>query len=566
MTIALSRSVRPLMYLFVRSFVNGVKRSVGSPRRLISLLFFTAYWAWLLLRPVLMPDKASPVFEPGAPIALPGTDVIDAVVFGIFGALSILFLSSVLAYKGTFRPADVDVLFPTPADPKVVLVFRLFRDYVTTLLLPLLLAIFGGNSTYRSLKPLLAAYPREAALVGKASTIAWLMMSLAWVCVGYGMTLFVNRSDLQSDRNKKWIGWTITALIAFMGLYVAIALRRDFSTETAKRLCLDPVLRLLNLPAAAATEMVMGPLRGDLRLMYAGGFGLIALAAGGLAAAMSQVGFMYDQASAKGFGNIEMRQLQRSGDVFGVMAVQAREGKLKVGRVSRWLGAMRVRGGAALVWKELMLQLRGAVFQNVAFLIMTLFLSWMPIWASRRQLDSVGYLYLSMQAVCAFLLGFAASQVAFIEMLRRVDLQKPLPFTPSATVFWETVARIIPAIIGSSIACLGVLVLRASMWPFAVAGLFITPSLTLVITSVTLMVSVLFPDFDDPTQRGFRSLMQMLGVVLVLVPGIGIAIGMFMLKLNPLIVSIPVLVINGAITIALCTVAGRLYADFNPSE
>ena len=51
--------MRPLVFLTVRSFVNGVKRALTSGKRLVGLLFFAGYYFWLVFRPIGRPPPTN---------------------------------------------------------------------------------------------------------------------------------------------------------------------------------------------------------------------------------------------------------------------------------------------------------------------------------------------------------------------------------------------------------------------------------------------------------------------------------------------------------------------------
>src|SRR5579862_3844065 len=119
--------MRPLVFLFTRSFANGVKRSLTSPKRTLSLIFFALYYIGLIMRP-WEPTAAPPRIHVLS-LSLPSRSVVDGVVFGVMSFASLIMMSGVLTYRGGFRPADVDVLFATPVQPRVVLAFRIVRDY-----------------------------------------------------------------------------------------------------------------------------------------------------------------------------------------------------------------------------------------------------------------------------------------------------------------------------------------------------------------------------------------------------------------------------------------------------
>ena len=130
--------MRPLVFLTLRSFLNGLKRALTSGRRLVSIVMFAAYYAWLSIGRFGGAQTDTPQHMPGGNLhlAFPALSVLDGAVFGFFTAASIVLALGIFGYRGAFRPADVDVLFPTPVSPKLVLLFRIARDYLVTLLLP----------------------------------------------------------------------------------------------------------------------------------------------------------------------------------------------------------------------------------------------------------------------------------------------------------------------------------------------------------------------------------------------------------------------------------------------
>src|SRR5580765_6103787 len=128
-----------LIYLTKRTFVNRIKRSFSSPKRLVSLIALSAYWFFLVMRPMGGPLGSHRRGIPGGPIFdLPPMAVLQAFIFAGFAFLTLILGLSTSVQRLSFKPADVDVLFPTPLDPKRVLVFRFIRDYLLSLLIPLL--------------------------------------------------------------------------------------------------------------------------------------------------------------------------------------------------------------------------------------------------------------------------------------------------------------------------------------------------------------------------------------------------------------------------------------------
>src|SRR5205823_13873994 len=116
--------MKALLFLSTRSVVNGLRRALQSPRRLIGMIFVTAYYFFLILRPIGSSFSGrSSDFPMDFGFDLPPLRVLQAFIFGGFALLTILLaLTTASIQRLSFRPADVDVLFATPLDPRLVLV------------------------------------------------------------------------------------------------------------------------------------------------------------------------------------------------------------------------------------------------------------------------------------------------------------------------------------------------------------------------------------------------------------------------------------------------------------
>ncbi len=92
------------------------------------------------------------------------------------------------------------------------------------------------------------------------------------------------------------------------------------------------------------------------------------------------------------------------------------------------------------------------------------------------------------------------------------------------------------------------------------------PSLAVMLSSAVLVVTLLFPEINDPTQRGFRGLMQLLGIALAIAPGLSVFIGLTIWTKTPLPGAFLGTVLNLAVAGGLTAAAGYLYLGFNPTE
>jgi hypothetical protein len=563
--------MRPLIYLTYRSTFNGVKRALTSGKRLISLILLIGYYVMVFIRP-FGSDGASRRLRglPGeAAFNLPPLEMIEAVVFAAFTGISLLLMLGVLGYKGSFRPADVDVLFPTPVNPRLVLIFRIVRDYLITLLVPLFIALVGYRPAAAGIGYLFRNLKDPAALgqMLKAATVAWLLVAMCWVCIGYAASLFVNRSDLNSDRNRRIITWSLILGVVALAAYVFFSIRTMTSFEDAVAFSHSPVLRTVFFTASWASLMVMGPLYGNAAMMLLGAGALVLVILCAVQVAMTQVGWMYDQAAARGFDAINIRALQRKGDAYGILAEQARMGKLKAGR-QRWLHRIAVSGPGALIWKEVIIQLRSALTMIVLFVPIVIFMTLIPLLAMDEPNSprAASAFFIGMQAFGVFMMSMSFAQTGFIEVLRRVDLQKPLPFPSSTTVTMEIVAKAIPSIIVSYFATLVAFCVRPVLWQECFASLIVMPFISALICAAVFLVTILFPDVDDPTQRGFRGLMILLAIIISGSPGVLAFASLFGFGASPIIAAIVAAALNMGILAGIATIAGSQYATYNPSE
>lgn len=559
--------MKPLLYLTYRQFVNGTIRALSNPRRLIGLLFFVGYWFWLFAGPAFRSPRGG---LPGLPLMdmqMPPLRAVEALIFGIFAILSLFMYFGVAAPQGAFKPADVDVLFPTPVNPRVVLVFRIVRDYLITLVVPFILVAFGLRPVAAGWEAYFRDAPQYAGYAARAAGLGWILVAMSLVCATYAASLFVNRSDLKSDRNRRILYWGTAGAVLGIIAYVSVLLRGVSNADQAIDVTYSPILRAFFLPGTLATNMVMGALDGQLWRSGVGFLGLIGIIALSIRIALSQTPWMYDQAAARGFGaGKNIRKLQQSGDMMGVAAEMARRGKVKVKRTT-WVHRIKAKGPWALLWKEAFLQTRGMLFMIVLLAVTTAVMVIVPVFLpSRRDPTPIGIVFLVMQGFSLMSVTLSMAQIGFIEVLRRVDLLKPLPFSSTAIVFFEIVSRSIMATLFSIAGAIILLIFKFELASFALASMILAPCLSILMSSAVFLVTMLFPDIEDVTQRQFRGLVTLLALAVLGTPPLLAFAGLFALKLWPALCATVAGLVCLGVSLAVAAASGSLYASYNPSE
>lgn len=126
--------MKPIFYLYKRTWINRVKRAVKKPVTYIWLFFFLFYFV-LILNSI---TKASDVPWLQQPSLL--TALLTVVVF-------IFIPSNLISYtrkKGLiFRQSDIHFLFPSPVSPKKILLYAHIRTVLSGTFLNLLVTICG---------------------------------------------------------------------------------------------------------------------------------------------------------------------------------------------------------------------------------------------------------------------------------------------------------------------------------------------------------------------------------------------------------------------------------------
>jgi hypothetical protein len=503
-------------------------------------------------------------------LEMPNIPILRAVVFGIFALASLAMAGGLQTARGGFRAADVDVLFATPVSPEYVLVFRMARDYMFTLIAPLVLALVGWRGTSMGVSMLFRNYPAHSMDVLRAAWIAWMLLSFAFVSLGYGSSLFIGRSDLRSDSNEKLLTNGINVAVLAVIAYIGYKLHDNLSWRTGVDFGSSTFLNVVFLPATLATDFVIGSLTGNVVVIMVSLGGLVSTIALGLALALTQVGWLYDQASAKGVGASLSRKLRGSGDMYGLAAERARKGKRSASVMARGLSRLTYRESGALVWKELLLQLRGpmsgAVLSFCALLLAYGMMGW--ILSNHGELKTSSQIFeIALPSMAAYMLGALNGFGGFTEMLKRVDLLKPLPFTPGRIVLYEALAKA-PIPIFMLAGCAVELTIFTPGDGLAhLAGFLVGSTLLLEITGSILFAVVLFPDLQDPTQRMLNGIIMLLTICICSAPGFGLYIVLSAyLHWPSILAAIPTSLFFVGVMVGLSTLSGSIYAHYNPSE
>lgn len=553
--------MKTLWWLTGRMLVNSVRRALQSPTRLIGVLFLIAWWFSIVGANFFRLDRRGPSSVEALPSEV--YPILRLVVLG--GFLVVLVLRLLMAFRppGSYQGADADVLFTTPIDPKAVLLHRFLIDYLFTLLFPLMVLLFGGRQTWRGFE-FLSRGVEDPSLAGRMALGAFLLLSLFGVAASYAIGLTINRDTPGGRKARRWFGILLSVAGAYLLGATAGAVRSEDALAAFLVLADSWFVRVLLFPVAAAVDMALGLTEGRVLDAWLGCGVLIGGSVALMWMARRQAAWLYDMAARQIGGVQARREAQQRGDMFSIYGLYARQGKLKPRRPP-FLYGWRTRGAWAIVWREAVLQTRTYSAMMLMMLLFLAFLSVLPYLAQDKETSSVVF-FLPVHLLMVFSFALAVAQGGFLETLRRTDVQKPLPFSMSTICLMDILGKsLLPAVMGVGS---GVMLL-VGLWrtpDYGLAALLSFPALACAVVAVQLIVILNFPHVDDPTQRGFRGLVQFLAGAIAVGPSVVVAILFGLLGLPLTFAAILSLLFSAGVVIASAAVSGPLYARFNPAD
>ncbi|RMG24926.1 MAG: hypothetical protein D6724_05040 [Armatimonadetes bacterium] len=555
--------MKPLLYLTWRSLVNSVRRALRSPTRLIGVAFLLLWWFSIvganffrgptrtqgLPTPPPLPDSIFPIFH--------------LLLLGGFLTLLAMRLSMAFRVPGYYQGADADVLFPTPISPRIVLLHRFVFDYLFTLLFPLLLLVFGGRQSWRGLE-YLARGVEDPAQAGRMALAAYLLVTLFGVSLSYALGLWINRDSPEGRQGRRIVLALLLALAAYLAGGVVGAIRSGQAVDALLAFSNAPISRVVLLPVHAGANMVLGFLHGPATIAWSGLAILVLGSLSFLGLALRQADHLYDMA-AKQIGGVQARrEAHRQGDMFSIYRLYAQQGRLKA-RKPPLIYKMNLRGPYAILWREAILQFRAYTGMFVIMLLILGFMSAIAILAPDDESGAASRVQMTMHGLIILSFAMSAAQGGFLEMLRRVDVEKPLPFPVRTICLMEILGKcLFPALLGTISA---LLIFGTTLdWDTALAVLFAFPTTAAAIVAVQMILILNFPDVDDPTQRGFRGLLQFLGAAIASLPTLILFVVFGLLGL-PLALAGILAAACGAALVFLCSqLAVPFYANYNPAD
>ncbi len=568
------------MFLAVRVAVNSFRRAFENPLRavltVLVLSFILCGWGaaliGMLMEPVRPPRTPPPMLDPEVVLARSLAMVVGFHLLYIVLGIAPAFSRGQFSY---FVEGDVNFLFPTPVRP--LSLFRgmlLMRGAIGTIFLMLMMMLYLLMSGGRSIRQLaMVAEPQASGWALMVYPPLFLVMSLALLWLGVAVRLM----EEHRPRVRWWfwagvIGWALIG-IALVGVRTwTLVQQHEMKLAPALQASLDwlPAYVWL-LPVRALADAMLIIYQGwtpAIGLGWLFWLGVLLWADGRIARDSGQ---LYELASQMAQRGARFRLAR--GDPVQLMyqnALERMSERRRPLRTLRWLERWTPRGVWALLWRDLLLSWRLQGWGLVLILLVLIALPAVPLGivhyaVEKNALTAAKIIYLMIQYMVVLMIA-VSSYYGIVDLLRRVDFQKPWPFSTRAVVLVESLPTAALFLIVQMVVALIATGFFPQAWDFWLSMGLALASFAPVLQMAMWMMALLNPDPNDYTQRLVLGLLMFPAIVLTALPG-GLILGVGLaLRLSPLLIAPIVLTANLSVGAILVAINSRLYEQFSPVD
>ncbi|MCS7066615.1 MAG: hypothetical protein NZL85_10155, partial [Fimbriimonadales bacterium] len=239
-------------------------------------------------------------------------------------------------------------------------------------------------------------------------------------------------------------------------------------------------------------------------------------------------------------------------------------------RTLRWLERWTPRGKWALLWRDLLLSWRLQGWWLVFMLLLLIALPAVPMGIVRYAVEknplTVAKLIYVMIQYLVVLMTAMGSYYGIVDLLRRVDFQKPFPFSSREVVLVESLPTAVLFLVVQVVVSLLATLFFPQAWGFWLGVGLALASFAPVLQMAMWTMALLNPDPNDYTQRLVLGLLMLPVIVLAGLPG-GLILGVGLaLRLEPLLIAPIVVAANLSVGAILVAINSRLYEQFSPVD
>lgn len=550
--------MKVLLYLGYRQSINGIKRIVTSPKRLIPAIFISLLVVQnIMFNPVFQSDSDNTMLHHDF-VSIP-PDILWSGVFSILSLVMIQIIYSAFSEgRLAFSPPNVDFLFPSPINRRTVLIFKLFGDYLKYGFFALLMFLFAVPSLYR----LFGSEPFPSILV---SWLAAVLLIALVMNITHIISIITSAGVQRFAVAKRIVRIALFLMlvgIAVIGVIYFAKSGDPFSSLVGA--VRSGFTRTVMAPIAWCTDLIVFPIVGGshgpaiLKLL---GIGVLSVISFFVLIARNEN--FYESSLAISARMARIKDARDRGDLASVVA-EARRGR---GRRHRMVSLVPPfgRGAGALIWKILVTRLRTSPWAVVIFLVLIpgaaasagAFISDPDI----LRLSPVVIPY-AVWMVVSF--GWQSLQSEF----RQVEIVKALPDSGMKIVAVQVFTQWLGVLGFSVIAFLSIDAFIPQADPYLLALLVIT-SVTgaFACLSATSIVAMAYPSkTKDKLAMTIPGCLSFAIISLAVAPAATIAIIAGVMKVDLVVISILLVVTNSLVAWGAIAIAGALFRNSDPND
>jgi hypothetical protein len=570
---------RALGYLTLRVLVNSIRRAFANPLRAVLTVLVVSFvlcgWGGALIGSLAEnPARAQPDMLQPQRLMLRSIGLV-VIIHWFYVVFTIV--------PSVFRPAyalvqesDVHYLFTTPLKPLalfrgMILIRGLFGALFFLMLLAVYLLLFGG-ARLRLLATVQEPVAPAIALLG------YPMMYLLVFSTALLWSIALEAMEITGRSVRSWVsrllvGWAALSFALTAGYLVYLRRSLDeFAFLTALGEAVDwlPAYVLL-LPVRGLADAAIVLYQGFTPAM---GVSFALWLVGVLLANRLLVryqGVLYEVGASLARKGAAARASQR--DPLGTyLQRKAEAASAKPLRTLRWLERWTPRGVWALLWRDLLITWRASGWGN---LLMVALMAAAPVglallihYTASPERDvrlALKIAYAVAQAMTAFFISFGAFY-GFTDMLRRVEWQKPLPFSPRAVMVVESLPSVVFFAASQLLAALVISLWFPSDWLFWLGSSVVATSWAIVLMMAMLSIALINPDPTDYTQRLLSGVLMVPALLFSGAPGAAIWLLGVGLQWNLWLMVGLACLTNLFAAFALTAFNGALYEKFSPID
>lgn len=554
--------MKPLLYLELRQFINAVKNTVRSPKRLIPTLIIAAWLISSILGNLL--------FMTGAAGSKPqgfghGAEVLKNVPMELINAGTFLFLSvgcMLIIYQAftsgmlIFSIAHIDFMFPTPISRRKVLLVKLIKDYLKY-------GFWVGLLFVLISSPVLGALDLPLFPAGFISILGLLALMLLVVNVAHTINLVFTfgfeRLKQQGLLIKAILLIALTSAVG-VGIYQFTQTGDSFASFI---LAADsPVVNVVFAPAKWCAPLVLAPLGGVVGDDYMH-LGLLWLLAGAsFALILSRKENVYEPSIGISIKTAKRRQAVRSGDYTDVRieAIRERGTRRSRGPALPPFG----RGAVAILWKNLLTKYRMSSAPVVVLLVLPLGLFLI------RHFVKQPFMFNLLPGILIYMV-YVLSIVAAAEVraeLKYANILKSMPISAWKVMLAQAVYGAVYLGLGvAAFAICMAIVIPQTRGELLLLSAVAAPFIGFASISAAMIPSLLYPDSRDAAQNYIYNLVGFLLVSIAMIPTVVLGAVLWWLVGAPQYVTIlSICAANVLVGAAAVSISGSIFRRFDPTS